>query len=85
MIVIYVPFIRSSRSSDTEVNILIVMEPFEQRAGLKSDLTNYRLNSSILVIRSVSFWPGQPSIAGTIRGVAVDNFLKSPTLESILE
>ena len=54
------------------------MERLEEWTGLKSDLTNYRLNSSILVIRSVGFWPGQPSISGTIqRCLAEDNFLNS--------
>jgi hypothetical protein len=53
----------------SEVNILISIEPLEQRTKLKSDLTNYRLNSSILVVRFVSFSTGQPSISGTIRGV----------------
>jgi len=33
-------------------------------AGFKDDLTNYRLNSSILVIRSVSVWPSKPTILG---------------------
>jgi hypothetical protein len=49
--------------------MLLRMERFKEWTGLKRDLTNYRLNSSILVIRSVGFWPSQPSTSGTIQGV----------------
>ena len=36
------------------------MERFKEWTGLKSDLTNYRLNSSILVSQPASFGVGKP-------------------------
>jgi len=52
-----------------EVEMLVLLEPFEQRISLRDDLTNYCLNSLSLTVRSVNFLPVQPSISGTIRGV----------------
>jgi hypothetical protein len=60
----------------SEVEMLIRMERFKEWTGLKSDLTNYRLNSSILVIRSAGVCPGHPSTSGTIHGV----WLKLPEM-----
>jgi hypothetical protein len=45
------------------------MEPLEQWTGLKSDLTNYRLNSSILIAQSISFWIGKNPFPQASEGV----------------
>jgi hypothetical protein len=45
------------------------MERFREWTGLKSDLTNYRLNSSILMTRSASLGTANPSSLGPSQGV----------------
>jgi hypothetical protein len=49
--------------------MLILMEPFEQWTNLKDHLANYRLNSSILPTRVVSFLTGKPPFWGPLEGV----------------
>ena len=45
------------------------MERFKEWTGLKSDLTNYRLNSSILVSQPVIIGTDKPSLLGVSEGI----------------
>jgi len=49
--------------------MLIRMERFKEWTGLKSDLTNYRLNSSIHMTQPVSISTGKPPFWGPSEGV----------------